>query len=246
MNKAVIYARVSSVGDRQSTDRQIEDLTRYAEGKGLEVIRIFQEHVSGAKSNREREVLAECLEFCRAERPGTLMVTELSRLGRSTVEVLKAVEDLTAAGVNVFILDLNLSTLDEEGRENPVAKMVLTVLALGAEMERKLILGRLNSGRELAKRKGVRMGRPKGSSLSDDALAAKYPEVVKHIRKGKNSIREIAKLTGVSVSTIQRVKSAMYNKALAPGQKDLERGNVCRQKDGESVEEFLKRMWEED
>jgi DNA invertase Pin-like site-specific DNA recombinase len=104
---------------------------------------------------------------------------------------------------------LNLSTLDEDGKENPVAKMVLTVLALGAEMERKLILGRLNSGRELAKKRGVAMGRPKGSSLSDEALAAKYPDVVKHLRRGKNSIREIAKLTGVSVSTIQRVKSVL-------------------------------------
>ena len=204
---AVIYARVSSMGDRQSTERQIEDLTRYAEGKGYEIINIFQEHVSGAKTNQERGVLSECLEFCKTEHPGTLMVTELSRLGRSTVEVLKAVEDLTAAKVNVFILDLNLSTLDEEGKENPVAKMVLTVLALGAEMERKLILGRLNSGRALAKSKGVRMGRPKGSALSSDDIQAKYPEVVKHLRKGKNSIREIAKLTGVSVSTVQRVKA---------------------------------------
>ena len=209
MNRAVIYARVSSAGDRQSTDRQIEDLMRYAEGKGHEIVKIFQEHVSGAKSNQERGVLSECLEFCKTEHPGTLMVTELSRLGRSTVEVLKAVEDLTAAGVNVFILDLNLSTLDDEGKENPVAKMVLTVLALGAEMERKLILGRLNSGRELAKKKGVRMGRPRGSALSADDLQAKYPEVVKHLRKGKNSIREIAKLTGLSVSTIQRVKASL-------------------------------------
>ena len=197
------------MGDRQSTERQIEDLTRYAEGKGYEIINIFQEHVSGAKTNQERGVLSECLEFCKTEHPGTLMVTELSRLGRSTVEVLKAVEDLTAAKVNVFILDLNLSTLDEEGKENPVAKMVLTVLALGAEMERKLILGRLNSGRALAKSKGVRMGRPKGSALSSDDIQAKYPEVVKHLRKGKNSIREIAKLTGVSVSTVQRVKGSL-------------------------------------
>ena len=83
--------------------------------------------------------------------------------------------------------------------------MVLTVLALGAEMERKLILGRLNSGRELAKKRGVAMGRPKGAT---DDLLKKYPEVVKHIRKGKNSIREIAKLTGVSVSTVQRIKAA--------------------------------------
>ena len=205
-NKTVLYARVSSSGDRQSTDRQIEDLTRYAEGKGLEVVRIFQEHVSGAKSNQERGVLSECLEFCRTEHPGTLMVTELSRLGRSTVEVLKAIEELTKVGVNVFILDLNLSTLDEEGRENPVAKMVLTVLALGAEMERKLILGRLNSGRELAKKRGVAMGRPKGTT---EDLLQKYPEVVRRLRKGKNSIREIAKLTGVSVSTIQRVKASL-------------------------------------
>ena len=205
-NNTVIYARVSSVGDRQSTDRQIEDLTRYAEGKGYEIVKVFQEHISGAKTNKERGVLSECLEFCRTEHPDTLMVTELSRLGRSTVEVLKAVEDLTAAGVNVFILDLNLSTLDEEGRENPVAKMVLTVLALGAEMERKLILGRLNSGRELAKKRGVAMGRPKGAT---DDLLKKHPEVVKHLRKGKNSIREIAKLTGVSVSTVQRVKGSL-------------------------------------
>ena len=121
---AVIYARVSSMGDRQSTERQIEDLTRYAEGKGYEIVKIFQEYISGVKSNQERGVLSECLEFCKTERPGTLMVTELSRLGRSTVEVLKAVEDLTAAGVNTYILDLNLSTLDERGEENPVAKKI--------------------------------------------------------------------------------------------------------------------------
>ena len=205
---AAIYARVSSMGDRQSTERQIEDLTRYAEGKGYEIMRVFQEHVSGAKSNQERGVLSECLEFCKTEHPGTLMVTELSRLGRSTVEVLKAVEALTAAGVNIYILDLNLSTLDERGEGNPVAKMVLTVLALGAEMERKLILGRLNSGRALARSKGVKMGRPKGSTLTKDELLAKYPEVVRHLKKGKNSIREISKLTGVSVSTVQRVKAS--------------------------------------
>ena len=208
-HKSVIYAHVSSIGDRQSTDRQIEDLTRYAEGKGYEIVKVFQEHISGAKSNQERGVLSECLEFCKTEHPGTLMVTELSRLGRSTVEVLKAVEELTAAGVNTYILDLNLSTLDERGEENPVAKMVLTVLALGAEMERKLILGRLNSGRALAKSKGIKMGRPKGSALTNEDIQAKYPEVVRHLRKGKNSIREIAKLTGFSISTVQRVKASL-------------------------------------
>ena len=110
--------------------------------------------------------------------------------------------------------------------------MVLTVLALGAEMERKLILGRLNSGRELAKKRGVAMGRPKGTT---DDLLKKHSEVVKHLRKRKNSIREIAKLTGVSVSTVQRVKAALYEKTLAPALKYIEQGNICRQREGESV-----------
>ena len=63
-----------------------------------------------------------------------------------------------------------------------------------------------------------------------------------HPRKGKNSIREIAKLTGVSISTVQRVKAAMYEKTLAPALKDLEDGNIYRQKDGESVNKLLERI----
>ena len=62
------------------------------------------------------------------------------------------------------------------------------------------------------------------------------------LKKGKNSIREIAKLTGVSVSTVQRVKAAMFEKWLAPALKDLEQGNICRQREGESVNELLERI----
>ena len=83
--------------------------------------------------------------------------------------------------------------------------MMLTVLGLGAEIERKSIVSRLNSGRELAKERGVRMGRPEGSKISDKDLLAKYPEVVRKLRKGL-SIREVSKICGVSSATVQRVK----------------------------------------
>ena len=88
--KAVIYARVSSESDRQDTSRQIEDLKRYANQKNMEIVNIYEEHISGAKKNEERVVLTECLEYCRNNSVEYLLLSELSRLGRSTLQVLKS------------------------------------------------------------------------------------------------------------------------------------------------------------
>lgn len=202
MREAVIYARVSSTSDRQSTDRQVSDLRAYADRQGLEILKVFQEKGSGAKE--DRPVLQECIAFCE-EYNTELLVSEVSRLGRTVKIIVNTIDELTKAGVCVRIQDIGLKTLDDEGKENVIAKMMLTVLGLGAEIERKSIVSRLNSGRELAKERGVRMGRPEGSKMSDKDLLAKYPEVAKKLRKG-HSVRDVAKLCGVSTSTVQRVK----------------------------------------
>lgn len=202
MRKAVIYARVSSTSDRQSTDRQVSDLRAYADREGLEILKVFQEKGSGAKE--DRPVLQECIAFCE-EYNTELLVSEVSRLGRTVKIIVNTIDELTKAGVCVWIQDIGLKTLDDEGKENVIAKMMLTVLGLGAEIERKSIVSRLNSGRELAKERGVRMGRPAGTTLSDRAILEKYPEVAKRLRKGQ-SIRDIARLCNVSASTVQRVK----------------------------------------
>jgi DNA invertase Pin-like site-specific DNA recombinase len=199
---AVIYARVSSLGDRQSTDRQIADLKKYIAINEMELVKIFEEKMSGAKENRP--VLTECIEYCIKHQVHTLCVSEISRLGRSTKIVVNTIDELSKAGVNVYIQNLPLCTLNEDGQPNPIAKMITAVLSSFAEIERDNIKYRLNSGYQLAMVRGVKMGRPKGAT---DDLLKKHPEVVKHLRKGKNSIREIAKLTGVSVSTVQRVKA---------------------------------------
>ena len=202
MRKAVIYARVSSTSDRQSTDRQVADLHAYAEREGLDIVKVFQEKGSGAKE--DRPVLQECISFCEAQNT-ELLVSEVSRLGRTVKIIVNTIDELTKAGVCVWIQDIGLKTLDDEGKENVIAKMMLTVLGLGAEIERKSIVSRLNSGRELAKERGVRMGRPEGSKMSDKDLLAKYPEVVRKLRKGL-SIREVSKICGVSSATVQKVK----------------------------------------
>ena len=205
-NKAVIYARVSSTGDRQDTRRQVEDLTRYAESSGLEVVKVFEEKASGAKD--DREVLADCIAFLRERKTGTLLLSELSRLGRSVRKILDVTDDLTKASINIHILDLNIDTLLPDGKENPVAKMLLTVLGLGAEIERKNIVSRLNSGRQLAIEKGVRLGRPVGSGMTGEELLQKYPTVVKRLKKGL-SVRDTAAACDVSTFTVQKVKKAM-------------------------------------
>lgn len=204
MREAVIYARVSSIGDRQSTVRQIEDLRSYAEKEGLNIVHVFEEHASGAKEDRAQ--LAECIAFCKAGNAEVLLVSEISRLGRSVKIVINTLDELTKAGVAVYVQDFNLWTLMPDGTENPIAKMMLTVFALGAEMERTNIHNRLESGRRLAyERNPEKFGRPKGKKKHEDEILAKYPEVVKKLRKGL-SIAETAKLCDVSPTTVQKVK----------------------------------------
>ena len=200
---AVIYARVSSASDRQSTDRQVADLRAFAKKEGIDVVGEYEEHGSGAREDRPE--LLRCMEFLKGGGCSTLLVSEISRLGRTVKGVVNTIDELTKVGVNVYVQDINLWTLLPDGSENPMAKVILTVLALGAELERKSIVSRLNSGRERAKEKGVKMGRPEGSRMSDEDLLKKYPDVAKKLRKGL-SIREVAKLCGRSVSTVQRVK----------------------------------------
>ena len=117
---AVIYARVSSVTDRQDTQRQVQDLLKYAQAQDIEVVHIFEEHISGAKKNEERAILNECLDFCVANSVRFLLLSELSRLGRSTLQVLRSLERLHEAGVSVFIQNLGLYSLQADGRLTPL------------------------------------------------------------------------------------------------------------------------------
>ena len=204
-NTAAIYARVSSTTDRQNTERQVIDLTEYANHNNLNLVKVYEEHISGAKKNIDRPVLTECLQYCKENRIGTLLVSELSRLGRNTFEVLATVRDLVECHINVYFQKEQMHLLDGNGKPSLFTPILIATLSTCAEMERENIQYRLNSGRRVYIEKGGQLGRKKGSVKSKEKKEEEYRDVLTYLNKGYK-IADIAKLTSTSISTVQRLK----------------------------------------
>ena len=199
-----IYARVSSAGDRQNTERQVKNLTELALARGYEVQGIYEEHISGAKTNKERKVLTECLESAKKNRIDLILFSELSRCGRAIWEVLETIKYCADHKINIHFQKEGL-TLFRDGKVDSIMAIYISCLGFCAEKERENIYFRLSQGRELAKQKGVKMGRKTGSVESHQQRAEKHADIIKYLRKGC-SIRDTAKLCSVGISTVQRIK----------------------------------------
>lgn len=205
MKTAVIYARVSSVGDRQNTERQVADLVDYSTKNGLLVEQVFEEHISGAKRNEERAVLSDCIEYAISNHIDVVLFSELSRCGRAVWEVLETIKTLKDSNINAYFQKEGLSLFSADVKENPYLAVMVSVLGVCAQMERENIYYRLQSGRKLAIDRGVKMGRKVGSVKSMAQKETEYAKVIRSLRAGK-SVRDTAAICSVSVSTVQRVK----------------------------------------
>ena len=203
--KAAIYARVSSVGDRQDTTRQIRDLEKYALDNSIDIVKTFEEHISGAKKTKDRPVLTECLDYCINNNVDILLISELSRLGRNVDDVLSNVQFGKEHHRNVYFQKEQLSIFNADGKKHPFLTIFVSVLATCAEMERENIKYRLNSGKEKYIAEGGKVGRKAGWTKSDEKLQEQYASVIKQLKKGY-PIRLVAKSEGVGVSTVQRMK----------------------------------------
>lgn len=211
--KSAIYARVSSIGDRQSTTRQVEDLKSVSERNGFELQEdsIFEEHISGAKKNKERVVLNECLKYCITNKIDVLLISELSRLGRNVDEVLANVRYCKEHHLNIYFQKENIYIFDRDGKENPFLTVMIAVLGTCAQLERENIKFRLDSGRKQYVDKCMKetgksgLGRKVGYRKSKDEKQKQYKEVLKLLKAGY-PIRKVVVLTSVSESTVMRLK----------------------------------------
>ena len=208
---AVIYARVSSTGDRQSTERQVIDLTDYANKNGMTVCKTFEEHISGAKRNTERAVLSECIEYAISNSIDVVLFSELSRCGRAVWEVLDTIRTLKDNGINAYFQKEGLSLFQEDGRESITLAITIAVLSSASQIERENLIFRLNSGRKVYVDKNLAetgksgLGRKVGYRKPIEKKKEEYKEVLK-LLKACYPIRKVAKLTDVSESTVKRLK----------------------------------------
>ena len=158
--KACIYARVSTKG--QEFERQLVELRQYAENMGYEVVQEFTEKISGAKKVEEREALVGLLSYVEANPVDKVLIYECSRLSRRAVDFLSVIETLSALKISVYIHQNGLETLLPNGTPNPIAQLVLGILAQFNSMERSLIRSRMKSGYNHFRSIGGKVGRKEG------------------------------------------------------------------------------------
>ncbi len=187
--KAAIYARVST-GD-QSCARQLADLAGFADRSGFEVVGVFKETASGMKSNRTAR--AQIMALAQAREIDAILVTELSRWGRSTQDLLDSLTQL--AGWQVSMVAMSGMTFE---LNTPHGRMMATLLAGIAQFERDLLSERVKSGLAAAKARGKKLGRQPGQRPKSDRLA---PAVIKAVAEGR-SYRWIARDLGISKNTV--------------------------------------------
>ena len=208
MVNAVIYSRVSSIGNRQDNERQTNELTEYAARMGYNLVGVYEEKISGfSKKNEERPILTQMLRDIDRGKIDKVLTWELSRIARNVIQGLSFVEELNSRKVSLFIKNYNLETLYEDKSINGLTMFLVQILASVAAMEAETTRARFQSGYCNFINNGGKVGRKPGHTISDEDLLKKYPEVVKLLKRGL-SVRQVSKLTeNTSTTTVMKVKA---------------------------------------
>ena len=204
MITAVIYARVSTKS--QDYDRQLNDLREYAKRMGYEIVKEFGEKISGAKKVIEREAMTELLSYVETKHIDKVLVYECSRLSRRVADFVNIVDRLNELHTSLYIHQNGLETLQADGKPNPIAQLVIGMLAQFNSMERSLIRSRMESGYNNFRNGGGVVGRKVGYRKTDEAMREEYKEESRLLRKGL-SLRNVSKLTGTSINTLRKIKA---------------------------------------
>jgi putative DNA-invertase from lambdoid prophage Rac len=187
--RVAIYCRVST--HDQNCERQERDLREYAQRLGYEIVGVWSEFGSGVKLDRVKR--KEVIAIARKGKVDAVLVTELTRWGRSTIDLINTLNDLHSWKVSLIAqtgMQFDLST--------PAGNLMLTIMAGLAEFERSLIQERIKSGVALARAKGKVFGRKPGSK------ADKYRNQIKVLSDEGKSIRAIATDLGITKGLVER------------------------------------------
>ena len=201
--KVVIYARVST--STQDYTRQITELRKYAKKQNYQIVKEFSEKISGGKKIEERAAIKELLDFVKSNKVEKVLVYECSRFSRRQLDFLSIIEQLTEAGVSLYILQNGLETLLSDGRPNPIANLCFGIIAEFNNLEKHLIRARMASGYEHHRSSGGRVGRKEGYRKSEDEYRTTYDREITLLSKG-NTLKDVRAITGTSINTLRKLK----------------------------------------
>ena len=207
MKKVVLLLSVST--NSQDYEYQRSTLTDLCNRNGWEIVRTFENKVSGAKKNEEREEIVDLLDYVKNNDVDLVATTEISRVSRSTLEALKIIETLNENKVNLYLANYGIETLLPNGTVNPIARLILTICSEISAYERNLIRYRMKEGYDnyLKRRKedpALRLGRM-GYKKDEQSYKEEYQQELSLLRKGI-SLRNVQKITGTSIGTLQKIK----------------------------------------
>ncbi|MDQ3316149.1 MAG: recombinase family protein [Actinomycetota bacterium] len=194
--RVAIYCRVST--SDQDNDRQERDLLEYAERADFEVVEVFKETLSGIRRSKGKQPIERkrAMELAQWREIGAVLVTEMTRWGRSTQDLMDTLGQLSSWDVSLIAttgLTFDLST--------PQGKLVANLMASLAEFEHDLLRERVRSGVAAAKARGQRFGRRAGYRPSDRHA----PEVVRLSEEERLSQRAVAERLGISKTTVNEI-----------------------------------------
>ena len=207
-----ILVRVST--DKQTTDRQKAELLAYADSKGFSVVEVVEEMISGRALANDRTGLKRIEELAESGKIKKVLVHEVSRVARTNSTLHRFVENLEAHGCSLYWHSQAIETLLTNGKRNPAASIMLSLLAEMARNEVEVLRERINSGLAQARRAGVVLGRRKGTTMSPDSILNRHADIVRLLKQGQ-SIRHAGKISGKGFSTVQRVKKILDQRGLA-------------------------------
>ncbi|TPL00676.1 recombinase family protein [Mesorhizobium sp. B2-4-14] len=194
--RAALYLRVST--DQQTTDRQERELREVAQRTGWAIVEVYRDHGISGASARRPAFDALCKDAAR-RRFDVVMAWSVDRLGRSLQGLVAFLSDLHALRVDLFLHQQGIDTT------TPAGKAMFQMMGVFAEFERAMISERVKSGLNSARAKGKKLGRPRVSKATEEAIARDH-----------GSVRALAAKHRVSVGTVQRIKSELPEAPIEP------------------------------
>lgn len=202
------YSRISSIS--QNSQRQVENFKKHP---NFDVKNLFMDKIQGNVPFMERPEAIKLFNAVTSEtnQLNTVVVDSIERLGRSLLDILNTIQVFTMNKINLHSLKEGFSTLLEDGRENPMAKLVVACMGSIGELERNKIKERCAEGVAIARGAGKYSGRKFGSNQSNEKTIQRHSDVALKLKKNI-PIRDISAITGKSTATIIKVKKILIQR----------------------------------